>query len=105
MIYAWRYPKSIHRSVMIGVNPPGNFLWDPKATDAQIRLYSRLCAQDAYCSKRTDDLAAAMHKAATNMPDRFWGLPFDRSAARIAIVLRADGVDLGRGRRCPRRSR
>ena len=37
MIYAWRYPKSIHRSVMIGVNPPGNFLWDPKATDAQIR--------------------------------------------------------------------
>src|SRR5207237_2304321 len=23
MIYAWRYPKSIHRSVMIGVNPPG----------------------------------------------------------------------------------
>ena len=30
MIYAWRYPKSIHRSVMIGVNPPGHFLYDPK---------------------------------------------------------------------------
>ncbi len=29
MIYSWRYPKSIHRSVMVGVNPPGNFLWDP----------------------------------------------------------------------------
>ena len=28
MIYSWRYPESIHRSVMIGVNPPGNFLWD-----------------------------------------------------------------------------
>jgi pimeloyl-ACP methyl ester carboxylesterase len=28
MIYAWRYPQRIHRSVMIGVNPPGNFLWD-----------------------------------------------------------------------------
>jgi pimeloyl-ACP methyl ester carboxylesterase len=27
MIYAWRYPKSVHRSVMIGVNPPGNYLW------------------------------------------------------------------------------
>ena len=23
MIYAWRHPQSIHRSVMIGVNPPG----------------------------------------------------------------------------------
>src|SRR5215207_1067477 len=26
MIYSWRYPKSIHRSVMIGVNPPGHFV-------------------------------------------------------------------------------
>ncbi len=26
MIYAWRYPNSVDRSVMIGVNPPGNFL-------------------------------------------------------------------------------
>src|SRR3954468_858100 len=26
MIYAWRHPASIHRSVMIGVNPPGKFL-------------------------------------------------------------------------------
>src|SRR4051794_17077660 len=31
MIYAWRYPRSIHRSVMIGVNPPGHFLWSPQA--------------------------------------------------------------------------
>ena len=45
MIYAWRYPRSIHRSVMIGVNPPGHFLWDPKATDEQIGRYSRLCAR------------------------------------------------------------
>ena len=37
MIYAWRHPKSIQRSVMIGVNPPGHFLWNPKTTDAQIR--------------------------------------------------------------------
>ena len=37
MIYAWRYPKSIARSVMVGVNPPGNFLWHPKPTDAQIQ--------------------------------------------------------------------
>ena len=28
MIYSWRHPQSVHRSVMIGVNPPGHFLWD-----------------------------------------------------------------------------
>src|SRR5919197_722049 len=37
MIYAWRYPKRIHRSVMIGVNPPGAFLWDAKTTGEKIR--------------------------------------------------------------------
>jgi RND superfamily putative drug exporter len=85
MIYAWRYPKSIHRSVMIGVNPPGHFLWDPKTTDAQIRRYSRLCAQDPGCSKRTDDLAASLRKTVAHMPGRLWWfLPVDKSAARVA---------------------
>ena len=26
MTYQWRYPNSVDRSVMIGVNPPGNFI-------------------------------------------------------------------------------
>ena len=55
MIYAWRYPKSIHRSVMIGVNPPGNFLWDAKTTGEQIRRYAAICAQDTSCRNRTPD--------------------------------------------------
>jgi uncharacterized membrane protein YdfJ with MMPL/SSD domain/pimeloyl-ACP methyl ester carboxylesterase len=84
MIYAWRYPASIHRSVMIGVNPPGHFLWDPKQTDALIGRYSRLCAEDASCAKRTDDLAASMRSTAANMPGRFWGLPIDKGAVKIA---------------------
>src|SRR5215204_567215 len=36
MIYAWRYPESISRSVMVAVNPPGNFLLDADTTDEQI---------------------------------------------------------------------
>ena len=31
---------------MIGVNPPGHFLWDAKTTDEQIRRYAALCAKD-----------------------------------------------------------
>jgi pimeloyl-ACP methyl ester carboxylesterase len=53
LIYAWRFPESIHRSVMIGVNPPGHTLWDAQTTDEQIGRYVALCAQDATCSKRT----------------------------------------------------
>jgi hypothetical protein len=49
MIYSWRYPTAIHRSVMIGVNPPGHFLWNPQTTDEQIRRYARLCREDETC--------------------------------------------------------
>jgi pimeloyl-ACP methyl ester carboxylesterase len=61
MIYAWRYPQRVHRSVMIGVNPPGHFLWDARTTGDQIRSYSALCAHDSSCSARTHDLAASLH--------------------------------------------
>jgi pimeloyl-ACP methyl ester carboxylesterase len=83
MIYAWRYPRSINRSVLIAVNPPGHFLWDPKATDELIGRYSRLCAHDADCSKRTDDLAASMRKTSAHMPHRFWGLPISAGDAKV----------------------
>ena len=84
MIYSWRYPESIHRSVMIGVNPPGHFLWDPKTTDEQIRHYSALCAKDDSCSTRTDDLAASMRRTAADIPDHWWFLPIKTGNVRIA---------------------
>jgi pimeloyl-ACP methyl ester carboxylesterase len=75
MIYSWRYPRSIHRSVMIGVNPPGHFVWDEKTTDEQITRYAALCSLDEACRKRTDDLAASLRLAFENIPDRWWFLP------------------------------
>jgi pimeloyl-ACP methyl ester carboxylesterase len=87
MVYAWRYPESIHRSVMIGVNPPGHFLWDPHTTDEQIGRYADLCAKDAGCSKRTDDLAASMRRTAADMPDRWFFLPIKAGNVRVASFL------------------
>jgi pimeloyl-ACP methyl ester carboxylesterase len=84
MIYAWRHPSSIHRSVMIGVNPPGNFLWNAKATDEQIRKYSAHCALDDACRRRTDNLAASIRRATTDIPDHWFFLPIKQGNARIA---------------------
>jgi pimeloyl-ACP methyl ester carboxylesterase len=84
MIYSWRYPSSIHRSVMIGVNPPGHFLWNAKTTDEQIQHYAQLCAANASCRKRTPDLAASMRRTASNMPDRWLFLPIKKSNVQIA---------------------
>jgi uncharacterized membrane protein YdfJ with MMPL/SSD domain/pimeloyl-ACP methyl ester carboxylesterase len=84
MIYSWRYPESIHRSVMIGVNPPGGFVWSPQTTDGQIRRYTGLCARDDSCRKQTDDLAASMRRTAADLPDRWWFLPIKNGNVRLA---------------------
>ena len=87
MIYSWRYPTSIHRSVMIGANPPGHFLWDAETTGEQIGRYAALCAQDESCGRRTQDLAASLHSANGNIPDKWWFLPIKEGNVRAAAFF------------------
>jgi pimeloyl-ACP methyl ester carboxylesterase len=82
LIYAWRYPTRILRSVLIAVNPPGGFLWDAQTTGEQIHRYAALCAKDASCASRTPDLPASLHSAYEHTPGRFWFLPVKKGAAQ-----------------------
>ena len=84
IIYSWRYPDSIRRSVMIGVNPPGHFLYYPRTTDEQIDRYAALCAKDDSCRARTDDLAASLRQANASIPDRWLFLPIKKGNVRVA---------------------
>jgi len=83
MFYAWTYPESIHRSVMIAINPPGHFLWKAEVTDKQLEYYSQLCAQDPACSARTDNLAETIREVANNMPERWLFVPIDPGAVML----------------------
>ena len=97
MIYSWRHPKSIQRSVMIGVNPPGHFVYDPKVTDAQIRHYSDLCAKDASLQQadgRSGRIDGAHRRGHPGPLD----VPADQAGERAArVLLRFDGNDVRRG--------
>jgi pimeloyl-ACP methyl ester carboxylesterase len=84
LIYSWRHPDSIHRSVMVGVNPPGRFLWDAETTDEQIQRYAELCERDDECASRTGDLAATMDRVTADPPSRWLFLPVEPGSARVA---------------------
>jgi len=86
-IYTWRYPEMVHRNAMVAVNPPGRFWWDGAILEEQILRYSTLCAEDAYCSSRTSDLAASIRKALDNMPKRWLVFPVDRDAVLFATFM------------------
>ena len=93
MIYEWIYPDSLHRVVMLAVNPPGRFVWDAEVIDEQIEDYARLCAQDPDCSAHTDDLAASMRRLSEDMPDRWLLFPIDEGVIKaLTHVMFYDSI-------------
>jgi hypothetical protein len=82
-IYAYLHPQTIFRSAMIGVNPPGHFIWEASTIDRQLEQYSQLCAKDAECSQRTANLSETMRKVAQNMPSRWLFFSIDPGKVKI----------------------
>ena len=75
MVYSWRHPHSIHRSVMLGANPPGRYLYEGTTIDRQIKHYGDLCAKDAACRSQTTDVAGTIRSEAQHLPTRWGPLP------------------------------
>ena len=44
LLYAQAHPERVARSVLLGVNPPGRFVWDPAIVDAQLDDWATLWA-------------------------------------------------------------
>jgi hypothetical protein len=51
--------------------------------DDQIADYAELCAEDAACSARTDDLVATIREVSENMPDSWMGIPIDKDGVQL----------------------
>ncbi len=81
--YGLMHEKSIFRSVMVAVNPPGHFIWDPAVVDEQIREYSRLWAQDSSMAARCPDLAGAMQRVLNSLPRTWCFIPISPGKVRI----------------------
>lgn len=82
-IYAYLHPQVVSRSAMIGVNPPGHFIWEAATIERQLEQYSQLCAQDAACSQQTASLSESMRKVAQNMPKGWLFLNIDPGKVKI----------------------
>lgn len=83
-IYAYMHPDSLHRIVLIGVNTPGHFIYDPAVLDERVRYLSELCARDVNCSSRTSDFAQTMYDVNHNMPTRWLFFNIDPDTVRLA---------------------
>jgi pimeloyl-ACP methyl ester carboxylesterase len=87
MIYSWMYPKNVDSSVMVGVNPPGNFIYSGAEIDQGIESYSALCAKQPSCRARTGNLAASMQHTVAHMPSSWYSLPIRPGNVLVGTFL------------------
>lgn len=86
-LYARQHPDRVYRSIMVGVNPPGRFVWEPGTIDAQLEYYARLWARDPKQRARTPNLAETIRNVAHNMPRRWLLLPIDPGKVRMMAFV------------------
>jgi pimeloyl-ACP methyl ester carboxylesterase len=82
LLYAQTYPQRVHRSVLLGVNPPGRFIWDPAIVDSQLADWGRMWAASGGPGRRPD-LAATIRTGLGRLPRRWLGRRLDPGKAKI----------------------
>jgi pimeloyl-ACP methyl ester carboxylesterase len=70
-LFGLRYPGSIHRSLMISVNPPGHFVWEPGMVEAQLKYYAELWKKDPKAVVRTPDLLKTIRNVLDTLPKKW----------------------------------
>jgi pimeloyl-ACP methyl ester carboxylesterase len=82
-LYGLKYPERIHRSAMVGVNPPGHFVWEPEMIDFQLKRYSTLWSQDSIMSQRSSDLYGDIQAVLENMPTEWLFIPINPGKVKV----------------------
>ncbi|TKJ45609.1 hypothetical protein CEE35_03390 [Candidatus Aerophobetes bacterium Ae_b3b] len=86
-IYSLRYPDSIHRSLMVSVNPPGHFVWEPEMVDSQLRYYADLWEKDPVAVSKSPDLVKTMQNVLKTLPREWEGFRIDPGKVKITTFM------------------
>lgn len=82
-LYGLEHPERISRSAMIGVNPPGRFVWEPRVLDAQLKHYAALWSKDSLVATKSRDLSATMQTVLNAMPHSWLFFSIDPGKVRV----------------------
>ncbi|MHC4989627.1 MAG: alpha/beta fold hydrolase [Planctomycetota bacterium] len=86
-LYSLRYPDSLERSLMVGVNPPGHFIWEAEAVDRLVTRYAALWAQDPVAAARTPDLEQTIKSVLATLPRRWLVFEADPDKVRAMTFM------------------
>ena len=80
-----RYPQSVKRAVLTGVNPPGHCYFDPATSDSLLSVWCDLWKKDPKCLSKSQDILLTMREIMNNLPESWMGLPLVTDQIRIGM--------------------
>lgn len=84
-LYGLRYPEGVARSIMVGVNPPGHFIWEPEVNDEILKQYCERWNNNPTASARCADLEATIRRVLDKLP-RTW-IVFDIDPNKLRCMM------------------
>jgi len=108
LLYSYKHPEVLKRTVMIGPNPPGHFVWQPEKTDQILDLYDSLYKEQSG-SDYKGSIKETMKKAFEKMPRRWsvyrldadkikigtFGALYSKETAALAFEAYFNAVNMG----------
>lgn len=93
LLYSYKYPEVINRTVMIGANPPGHFIWNPEKTESILTKYDSLYKnQNAVDYKGS--IKEIMKKSFDNMPKRWSVFKLDIDKIKVGTFTSLFSKDM-----------
>jgi pimeloyl-ACP methyl ester carboxylesterase len=88
LTYCLRYPKRVHRAVMIEAAFPYDIAFGkPRTVDARFERLNVLWKNDTKATERSPDIVQTIKNALKKMPQQWQGMPIDPSKVRIVTYL------------------
>jgi hypothetical protein len=72
---------------MVGVNPPGHFVWEPRMVDAQLKYYAELWKDDPKASSRTPDLIKTIQDVLKSLPRKWLIFRIDPDKIKLETFM------------------
>ncbi len=86
-LYGVKYPGNVERSVMIGVNPPGCFVYEPSVVEAQLERYAELWRADPAARQKNPDILQTMRDALLSLPRDWFFLRIDPQKVKVMTFI------------------
>ncbi len=93
MIYDWMFPSTVNRSAMIGVNPPGRFVWRPEIMDQHLKYYAELYKKDPVYGNPEIDIAEIIRKNSREIPDAWLFIPIKKGYVLMSTFIMLYSTD------------